>query len=242
MNQNSLSGEETGPYGKGREFTILENIPGKALDDISRLAALAAKTPFAMVCLAEGDGIQIISSFGAKMNMSAGVLSFFKFMIEVDDLHLVVSDMREDKRFRENPLVIADPFFVFYAGVALVSSDGNRLGLLFVADPESHQLGESETESLLALGNLASKMIEDSRLNDQLRNRVKFLEEFTATAAHDIKSPLCSISMMTELFREQYAEQMDPDGIELLTTINDSTVELAQSIDAILHRNKKSAV
>jgi signal transduction histidine kinase len=242
MNQKSLSREEEGFSGKGMEILKLDDFPGKEMDDITRLAAIVTKSPVSMICLAEGDDLQVVSSFGANATLNAATLSFCKYTMEGEGLTLVVPDAREDDRFRENPLVIADPCLVFYAGVALVTSDGSRLGTLFVADQESHKFWESETESLLALGNLASKLLEESRQIDHMRSRVKSLEEFTTKAAHNIKSPLCSISMMTELFREQYAEQMDPDGIELLTTINVATVELAQSIDDILHREKKSAV
>lgn len=241
MNQKSLSGEDSGPSGKGREIPILDNFPGKELDDITRLAALVAKAPISMVCLAEDDGPQVTSSFGTDVHLNGGLVSLCKYTMEGEGLLFVVTDLREDDRFKENLLVTADPFFVFYAGVVLVASDGSRLGMLFVAGHKPHQLDEFQTESLLALANLASRLLGNSRQIDQLKSRVKSLDDFTTKAAHDIKSPLCSISMMTELFREQYAEQMDPDGIELLTTINDATMELAQNIDEILHRNQKSA-
>ena len=242
MNQISLSEGEAGPTGKGREIQIFDNIPGKELDDIARLAAFVAKTPISVICLADGDGLQITSSFGTDVHLNEGLISFCKYTIEGESLLFVVTDLREDDRFKENLLVTSDPFFVFCAGVAFGTSDGSRLGSLLVADHKPRQLEEIQNESLLTLAKMARRLLESSRQIDQLNSRVKSLEDFTTKAAHDIKSPLCSISMMTELFREQYAEQMDPDGIELLTTINDATVVLAQSVDDILHRVKKASV
>ena len=239
MNQISLSEREAGATRKGSEIQILENIPGKELDDITRLAAFFAKTPISMVCLVNGDGLQIASSFGDIVNLNAGILSFCNYTMEGGGLPFVVTNAAEDDRFKQNLQVTTDPFFCFYAGVALASADGSILGTLFVADKESHQRDEFHPDSLAALANLASKLLEKNQKIEQLQTRIKLLENFTTKAAHDIKSPLCSISMMTELFREQYAGQMDPDGIELLTTINDATVELAQSVDDILQRKKE---
>ena len=48
--------------------------------------------------------------------------------------HLVISDLSEDDRFRDNPLVTDDPKLRFYAGAVLRSLNGRPLGTLCILD------------------------------------------------------------------------------------------------------------
>ena len=44
------------------------------------------------------------------------------------------SDLRQDARFREIPVVTSEPFFRFYCGVPLITVEGYALGTLCVMD------------------------------------------------------------------------------------------------------------
>ena len=104
-----------------------------------------------------------------------------------------------------------------------------------------------QIESLQILANQIFHLLELKRdasileaTVSQLEGRIGEMEVFTHRAAHHLKSPLCTISMMTELFREQYAGQMDQEGIALLDTINESTSQLAGEVDDILNKRGRS--
>jgi GAF domain-containing protein len=47
---------------------------------------------------------------------------------------MVVNDLRQDERFKNNPFVAADPNVVFYAGVPLVTERGFGLGSVYVLE------------------------------------------------------------------------------------------------------------
>ena len=50
---------------------------------------------------------------------------------------LVVTDATKDARFRENPVVLGDPFIRFYVGAPLLDSKANRLGSLCCIDTQT---------------------------------------------------------------------------------------------------------
>jgi signal transduction histidine kinase len=68
------------------------------------------------------------------------------------------------------------------------------------------------------------------------------LEKFAGVAAHDIKSPLASIVMISELLEDQYAGKLDEDGANLIRMIGTSTLKLTQLIDGILSFSRNTRV
>lgn len=75
--------------------------------------------------------------------------SFCAYAILGEEL-LVVGDMLEDERFRENPRVVGFPHFRFYAGAPLITPDGHKIGTLCLLDhlPRPQGLSKSEQEVL----------------------------------------------------------------------------------------------
>jgi hypothetical protein len=214
-----------------KEYFILNSYPKKQLDSIASLAAQFCHTTASLITFVDEDAECVKSSFGIEVGEVGIDASFGKHVLK-SEIPFLVSDIRNDVRFQNHPLLEMNHVMNFYAGVPLVTSSGTSIGVLCVMDKESRQLNDIQIDTLSKLASQVTAILEFSK-------RIIELENFTSKAAHNIKSPLCSISMMTELFREMYAGQMDPEGIELLSTINDSTNQLAQSIDEILNRKKK---
>lgn len=73
---------------------------------------------------------------------------------------LVVTDASKDARFRENPVVLGDPFIRFYAGAPLLDEKSNRLGSLCCIDTQPRTI-DAATCSLLC--NFADIAVEDIR-------------------------------------------------------------------------------
>ena len=55
---------------------------------------------------------------------------------------LVVADAQVDKQFRDNPLVLGEPYIRFYAGFPVESPSGERIGALCVFDSSPRPAGE----------------------------------------------------------------------------------------------------
>jgi sigma-B regulation protein RsbU (phosphoserine phosphatase) len=65
---------------------------------------------------------------------------------------LIVPDTSRDEGFRDNPLVVGDPFIRFYAGYPLAGPGGHNVGTLCLADrkPRTFDAGQLETFRQLA--------------------------------------------------------------------------------------------
>ena len=83
------------------------------------------------------------------------------------------------------------------------------------------------------------------RLNAELETRIEArtnalnaktreLETFTYSVAHDLKSPLRGIDGYTRLLLEEYAQNLDDQGLTFLQTIQTATDEMNQLIDDLL--------
>ena len=78
---------------------------------------------------------------------------------------LVIPNTLEDKRFRENPHVVGEPHFRFYAGVRLIF-EGHAVGTLCVLDNEPKQLSQSQIEQLQGFGELVESELNKKEYND----------------------------------------------------------------------------
>jgi signal transduction histidine kinase len=230
-----------------KDYSILDTLPEKEYDEITFLASQICNTPISMISLIDDKRQWFKSHFGTDAIQTPREIAFCAHAINDKYNPLVVTDSRQDNRFHDNPLVTGDPHCVFYAGVPLVNSEGYALGVLCVIDHEPHVLDETQIKALQALSNQVGRLLElrkkTKRLESLIKNleiQNKGLEKFASVAAHDIKSPLCSIVMMTELFQEQYSDQMDQDAVELLQMVSGSTYKLTQLIDGILKYSKNT--
>jgi hypothetical protein len=61
---------------------------------------------------------------------------------------LVIEDAETDARFRRHPLVVGPPFLRFYAGYAIESPDGQRVGVLCVVDTKPRTFSRNESALL----------------------------------------------------------------------------------------------
>jgi light-regulated signal transduction histidine kinase (bacteriophytochrome) len=74
-----------------------------------------------------------------------------------------------------------------------------------------------------------------SRSNDELQS-------FAYVAAHDLKSPLRTISAMTELLRRKLEGRLDDDGVQIAAHLQTSAEKMAMLISDLLDYSKAAAV
>ena len=92
---------------------------------------------------------------------------------------LVIPDLREDVRTRDNPLVTGDPFIRFYAGARLETPDGQALGTLCVIDvkPRPDGLNPAQADGLERLARQVMAQMELRRVSVARRRMATEAEE-----------------------------------------------------------------
>jgi GAF domain-containing protein len=151
-----------------RRFKVLDTEPEEVFDEVTRLAALITRTPTALITLVDSDRQWFKSRFNFKPRETPRDVSFCAHAI-LQPGPLVVKDALDDERFRDNPLVLKDPYIRFYAGFPLTSAEGHRLGTLCVLDRERRILFTEQLEAMERLSKIVMALLE-------ARRTVAFLE------------------------------------------------------------------
>jgi hypothetical protein len=120
-----------------RRTGLLDAPLDEGLDRLTGLAARVLKAPVALVSLVDADRQVFASCVGLPepwqtRRQTPLTHSFCQYPV-VSREPLVVADAREDPRFREN-LAIRDLGVIAYAGIPLVTREGQALGSLCVID------------------------------------------------------------------------------------------------------------
>jgi signal transduction histidine kinase/ActR/RegA family two-component response regulator len=231
-------------------YDILDTLPEKAFDDLTRIAAHICQTPVVLVSLVDGQRQWFKSRIGMEDTETSREVSFCAHAI-LDQHHvLTVPDATTDPRFADNPLVTGDFHLRFYAGAPLVSSTGHAVGALCVIDRVSRQFSDAQRDALEVLGRQIMAQMElrrdlvvmrrqvEQEITDRRRVELeretaiaaaRARAEFLAVMSHELRTPMNGVIGMTELMfatdlseeQRDYLETIQLSGNALLAVIND---------------------
>jgi len=163
----------------------VEILPEKAYDDITDLAAMICETSIALVSLIDDGRQRFKSRHGIDAEEAPRAVHFCEQTIARPNELFVVSDVRHDDRFADTPQEINGTPICFYAGAALVTSEGDALGTLCVIDKAPRELTKIQENALWALSRQVvaqlelTNAVEELKINTaQLRNYQGQLEEY----------------------------------------------------------------
>lgn len=224
------------------EFNILKNASQKDLDEITFLASQICKTPIAVIKVINGESL-IKSVFGIFRDEVPRDESFWKPVLEQEKI-LCIKNIKEDDRFPDSiPSEI-----VFYAGVPLITSQGDQLGVLCVFDRKPGDLNLSQRSALKVLANQILNLVDYQKQNNELRRiqkhlkqRYNDLEKFASVVSHDLKSPLANIISLTELLKEENQDNISEDTRQYLDFLSQASYSLRSYVDGLLlfYRSEK---
>ena len=229
------------------DYHILDTIPEKEYDAITKIAAQICNVPASLITLLDKDRQWFKSNFGIEIKETPRAISFCNYTILDPENILVIPDLRNDARFSKNPLVTGEPHAVFYAGAPLITPEGCVLGSICVLDGKVNNLDEDQKEALRALANqvvtkleLHKKINELTATKETLKEVNLNLKKFARIVSHDMKTPLANILMMSRSFKSHLGNSGDTYAVGLLDIIDNSAKELLVFIDQILIKSEKT--
>jgi len=129
------------------------------LQNIVILAAEACQTPAAYLILLGHDGLKFQFNISDLSNHDVLDPSHWNIDLKHNEV-LVVEDTLLSPEFSHHPAVIDEPNIRFYAGVPLVTHDGQNIGNLYVLGQQAKPLSERRRHMLQLLASQAVSMVE----------------------------------------------------------------------------------
>jgi signal transduction histidine kinase len=184
------------------KYAILDTPPDGSFDHITQLAAQLLKVPIAIVSLVDTDRIWFKSAYGLDVRQIDRDPGLCASAILSDDLY-IVEDAIKDVRTLANPLVAGEFGLRFYAAVPLKVREGYNLGTLCVIDKKPRTITDEEKS---ILQNLADILIDQLELRLEARKANTRQNQILSMVAHELKNPLTTIPVYSDLIKEQVQE------------------------------------
>lgn len=199
-----------------RSYEILDSGPEVDFDALTRVAAFAFDAPAAVVGLMDADRLWFKSRFGLDVPQLDRQIAFCAFAVMKPGELLIVEDLAQDPRFKNNPLVIEEPKLRFYAGAPLVDHQGYALGTIAVVDVKPRIFSEAQQHVLHDLSTLVMTAL-DNRRRALLLSHMARTDHLTGLANRaDFDGAMSSQMAHTARTSEPFALlYMDLDGFKM---------------------------
>ncbi|RYU86181.1 PAS domain S-box protein [Mucilaginibacter terrigena] len=153
-------------------YDVLDTLPEKEYDAITRLASYICQAPIALITLIDGEKQWFKSKVGLEINETPRADAFCNYTIQGDEIFEVPDALVHDE-LKANPFVDTNDGIRFYAGAPLIDPEGFRLGSLCVVDHIPRKLTAEQRD---ALRTLADEVMSHLTLRKQKKELEKSLE------------------------------------------------------------------
>ena len=188
----SASWSETDRLAALDRYRILDTPPEPAFDAIVALAAQICATPIAAISLVAAGRQWFKAEIGMGTHGTNLVVAICDDAIQLPGL-VVIPNLAEDPRFRENPIVMGPPKLRFYAGAPLLTPDGLPLGMLCVLDDKPRHLTADQSTALLALADQVMAQLEMRRLLSERDAALSQKDLLVRELHHRVKNTLTTV-------------------------------------------------
>jgi K+-sensing histidine kinase KdpD len=213
----------------------------KVLDELTELACKLTNIPKSLISIVHKDEVWFKSQKGLQLDNSPRELSFCAHATANDSDFFYVEDVYKTKEFHDHPYLKNDDNIRFYAGVQLKDEHNLPLGTVCVLDNKPHTLNTEQKKSLQMIADLVMRQLKLNKTNIELKEKSRLLEEnnemlknFARVVSHDMKMPLASMILTTDVLSKKYSDQLDEDGKRYLHSIKDTAFSMSDYIDNIL--------
>jgi two-component system, cell cycle sensor histidine kinase and response regulator CckA len=139
-----------------RDYRVLDTDSEPVFDRMVQLIAALFEVPIALISFIDEERQWFKAAHGLNLPYTSRAIAFCSHTILGDEV-AVVRDATRDPRFRDNPLVTAEPSICFYAGAPLRTKSGHNVGSVAIIDRKPRDLDPAGRR---ALGDFAALVIE----------------------------------------------------------------------------------
>jgi adenylate cyclase len=191
-------------------YQVLDTPPEFAFDALTELAAEICGCPVALISLLDERRSWMKSKYGLPDEMieCPREITMCSATICSNDL-LYIPDLTIDERFKDSPLVTAEPYVRFYCGMPLINQEGYAIGSLCIIDFASRELSPSQRGALRRLAQQAMAQLE---LRRQLLVRDALVKEVTEAKAAAEAAWQRSDRLLRSVLPEPIALEMETKG------------------------------
>lgn len=173
----------------------------EAFQQLNQLATLILKAPVSIFSVFGKDKQVFKSVVGLPPELGPGStfpvdISVCKYALEGKPIQFF--DTKNDPLFKENAAV-QQLGIAGYLGMPVITKEGQPLGTVCVYDTKPREWTEQDIECLRIITNSFLTEVELRIALKRAENEVVKREEFMAIAAHEMKNPLTSMKLQTEI-------------------------------------------
>lgn len=132
---------------------LLDTPPEERFDLFTRVAAKIFNVPISTLTLVDAHREWFKSCHGLDARSGRRAISFCGHALLENEI-MVIENTKQDERFKDNPMVTKYPNIRFYAGVPLMSVDGQRIGVFCIKDKEPRKFSKEDRDTLKQLATL----------------------------------------------------------------------------------------
>ena len=216
-------------------YDILDTPSEPGFDDIVQLASLICEAPIALVSLVDGHR----QWFKARLCfdvVETGLDSSICAHALIEPGLLVIPDLTQDARSKNNPLVTQSPHIRFYAGAPFRAATGEVLGSLCIIDTKPRPGGLTAAQAV-CLTNLGRQVSSQLELRRALAERDAFAAE--QQQAHAKRNSLVELAEAQQEILNQELSHRLKNTFAIIQAIATQTlrgVADRQPVDAFVQR------
>ena len=178
MKKNPIPENEIERLRALKEYSIMDSMPEKEYDAITKLASFICGTPIAIITFLDEQRVWFKSNLGLDFTESSRDMSFCQYAIMGNEI-FEVQDALKNEIFAKNDLVISNPKIRYYAGAPLRDANGFILGSLCVIDTEPRILLEEQKNAMELLAAQVVMLLDIRKKNEDLLKAQKEFQNFT---------------------------------------------------------------